>query len=652
MARDSRQPPDLLQLLQLLTEVVSTPDIPFALRARFAVLAAYAVRTGDVKPALEFLETSRIAQYLARTRLLAALTKQLTGCDPPPVDVSGPIAFGTTQDGKLVGSDRERLPHIDLCGMTGSGKTSGARHICARAIEQNIVVWAFDLKWGVDYADFGPQNGFLVLPLSRVPLALLSVNFSDFFRVIFRSVFFLQSADYVMADAVRTTRAKNPSAGLHDLFQYLRDVYTKLTPNERRLAEQILPRLHQLLQATGDAYHYSEGVCIEKLARTNCVFVADVDDPYIVSFCTYSLIASLIEYRRRTDQFGDRCDHLVIVEEAARLIGMSVRDERNVQFDTDVLGPIVAVARELMVRFVFSSSAPLNSSIPRACGIKLYLRQSEPEDVERCAHTLGLDRTARDYYANKCPRGVGLCKYPHDDWNGVFVVELPAPLPKERLSRAELEREYARSLAAVTPPRPRKVTITHENGLDANEAALLVATYELPFLPSGEQAQRAVLTEKPATVRSRLVTKGLVQEARVRGIRNNSVFFEILPAGLKALGRPSPYGGKGASFQHAYWANAITTAMKAKGFRVRAEVGCDLLAERDDPKGRLAIEVTLHIENVARNAARNREQLGLGTTFLVPTKPEVEAVKSRLEGIEGAEVITFLEFLDRLGARR
>ncbi|MFC1610101.1 hypothetical protein ACFL6C_04035 [Myxococcota bacterium] len=642
------------ELLRLLGDLSRIPDIPPVLRMRLYRLIRDAMKTGDGSEVAQFLLSTNIA---ARLALSDQQGSEDAPFDRPPPDVQGALDFAHSLNGLKVGPNRTTLPSINLDGTVGEGKTSTARHIVDKAIQSGIVVWIFDLKEGVDYADFGTKYGIPIVPITAVRQSALRPELIDFFITIFCRAAYLQSAEYLLRSAIRLLTQPDRRPGLIDLAKWLVKPTKNLTPNEQRLIEQIVLRLQPFVEATGEAFAHYEGASIEKLARTSIIFVADTDDAFVLSVCAYCLIYSLIDYRRRNDLFGDGCDNLVVLEEVNKLSGVSAEAERDSRFKTDLLGPILQVAREFMVRFLLSSSIPCRTSLTGNTALKIYYRQSNTENMERNARALALDPAQRHYYFKECRQGRPLCVVPTPTFNAAFPVIAYPPLPKTRLTRTELQEAYERSLKEINPPIQTKVAASWPSPVDwktrqqtepteEDELKLLETLYENLFIAFTELTNLSAINGNPQKLRKRLVKKGFIKEVMdVPGMGTRAIFCELQHPAFERLERPSPYKGKGG-FAHRYWSHRVTKGLEASGWTVKAEhQGCDLYCERSEE--RFCVEITLSTDNVSRNAQRNLEKLKTQTVFLVPKEGLTKAVHHKLQGIEGVQVATCESFLSK-----
>ena len=119
--------------------------------------------------------------------------------------------------------------------------------------------------------------------------------------------------------------------------------------------------------------------------------------------------------------------------------------------------------------------------------------------------------------------------------------------------------------------------------------------------------------------------------------------LRLTDKGCEYLNLDSPYKNMGkGGFEHIFWQNAIAQNYRDQGYKVTIEdsVGrdaADLGMEKDGI--RIAIEVTLHSENVARNVERD---LGAGYAQIWLACPDAAAagkVMSKLEAEMGSNAL-------------
>jgi len=628
-------PDNPIELALLKEDIEESVKVDSNVMQYFTVLFDHAINFRRTRRLKRFLESTGIwAQYQYNLALKEA-SKKILPFDLPD-DVHGDIDIGITLDEKLAGLLLSILTmHIYLCAGTGTGKTSLLRRVIHQLlnITTKLVLWIFDLK-GIDFTDLY-RSGVRIIFLSEVyenPLDL--PNFST----LFCQAYFLQSASHKIDEALEELKKQKSRPTLHDLAKYI-DHKLKNTKiwRETTLLNQISDRLHTLLKYKGKAYSVPRTPDFEKLYRTT-VFVNDIPCSKTATFTTFCLCERAYQYHREKGFIGDGARLGIILEDANLLDPL--KNYSTPGWDRTYLPDLVQIGRELMIFWIFSSSQPIPDSFTVNTNTKIIGAQNTGEQRSMVANSLALNSEQRQFLA-ELDVGEFLVKTPNHP-SAYPITALP-PLPKNPLTRTELELACEQGLEQITP-HTNKTTSTAKSRIPLTEPELtfLTTLSEHPFANYTELLLCAGLSiDRGKPARESLIRKGLVTPRNVHG--KKSMFFELSEVAINEfLDGKSPYTGKG-SFEHRYWTYKISEYLESIGYSVHVEhLGADIVVAKGS--SRFAVEVTLSHDNILDNHRRN-EKNNLSTILAVRSKPELFKVQSTIQDQENVMALLFKDIL-------
>lgn len=233
-------------------------------------------------------------------------------------------------------------------------------------------------------------------------------------------------------------------------------------------------------------------------------------------------------------------------------------------------------------------------------------------------------------------------------------VKYPDPMPEmeERLREISASK-YNRSLEEIARERKERMRAFEEKpfqetkpdkktseGLSSDEELLLRDIYTRPFvlLTTRYQDLGSRLSKgKAGRIKSKLVKLGYMDELPIKtGKRGGQPkLLKLTDRGCALLGVEDPYKGMGkGGFEHIFWQNIIGGNFREQGYKVALEdnVGqnaADLGMEKDNE--RIAVEVTLHNDNVTRNVTRDLNSGYQWVWVACPDASMVDKTRRKLE---------------------
>ena len=279
------------------------------------------------------------------------------------------------------------------------------------------------------------------------------------------------------------------------------------------------------------------------------------------------------------------------------------------------------------------------------------------EEVENAVNELSGQRPKECYI-----RLQGICENPYIAT--IPEVGYPPPMPEMESRLREISAsKYNRSLDEIgkefeerrlafqemaTASQKKGAEREDSKGLSANEEIFLRDVHTRPFVlltRRYEDLSARISKSAASRIKIKLAKLGFVEEIPLNlGKKGGQPkLLKLTDKGCEYLKLDSPYKNMGkGGFEHIFWQNAIAQNYRNQGYKVTIEdsVGrdaADLGMEKDGI--RIAIEVTLHSENVARNVERD---LGAGYAQIWLACPDAAAagkVMGKLEAEMGSAAL-------------
>jgi hypothetical protein len=244
-------------------------------------------------------------------------------------------------------------------------------------------------------------------------------------------------------------------------------------------------------------------------------------------------------------------------------------------------------------------------------------------------------------------------------------VEYPLPMPEMEEKLREISAgKYNRSLEEIDREFEKRrlafqetITVNQEKGTEARDAnkpspdrdanrlspdeeLLLRDVHTRPFVLLTRRYNDLIarISKSAASrIKIKLAKLGYVEEIALKlGKRGGQPkLLKLMDAGCEYLKVENPYKNMGkGGFEHIFWQNVIAQNYRSQGYKATIEdsVGrkaADLAIEKEGV--RIAIEVTLHIENVIQNVKRDLS-IGYKQVWLAcPDVDMADKVRGKLE---------------------
>ena len=328
----------------------------------------------------------------------------------PDESVDGAIRFGRTEQGHLVGFNRNEF-HTLISGRTFSGKTVMLIIMLGQALLSGAIVWLFakakDVRslfrftQEVVVVDFNGQMKFNpLLPPSGVDTVFWINCFADVFIQAFglydgTKNFLLEKLTYLYQ--------KNNLPTIHDLFRLIKSIKFLAYSRDARYQESALNRLGGMISSLGQTFSYP-CVKLEDLASKNIIFEIQGLTSEQQVFMVNVLLTWLFYYKlnNSNDSF-----HFVGVDDANLLFDYSF--EHRPDRGLPIISHLVSTVRKSKVHLIVATQIPsqLGAGIHANSFTKITFSLAYGKDIETMAKSMGItDPEQRQYCHSLAEREV------------------------------------------------------------------------------------------------------------------------------------------------------------------------------------------------------------------------------------------------------
>ena len=537
---------------------------------------------------MKIIESNRIADHIKKNK---SPIPQPTGKEARDIS-RGECVIG--QVNKY--GDELKVNYIDFAGMflnigaTGSGKSVVVKkilHQACRHPNRSFAILCVDPEKR-EYRGLAENTDFTVIPYDKFmwnPLEILPGLTSDEHKWILSdtltSQFYLQiiSRRYIKAAIEALYRMYDVYNG-SDRFPCIPELISALkvfqekakTKFEKESYERVVNRVENLAEVK--AFHCRKGFDLSLIRKKDIILELGLLESEVKNFIVSFIIRYLYTVNVKEGLTDDKnLKNLVAIEEARNLLDA----DRN----TSLLGDnsyLVDVPRiratkvgQIITTQEFSSVA---KEVRKNALIKNCFRQSDGEDIDKIAESLGLDEEQKKIF-HKLPQfGASIIKHGRHTRPYLLKVD-PAPI-KSNVSDQMLEEIMADRWPFVidryeplnqTEPKTQAKSSSYQ--LDSTSNALLfllahqnhLSKSQIRKIPGFHQLKRldSAIDKLKA---HKLIAVESIQVSKTRA----SIYFPLLERAYEYLRIKSPRQGHG-SFRHQLFQHIIARYLQGRGYK-------------------------------------------------------------------------------------
>lgn len=605
--------------------------------------------------------------------------------NPEKDEVAGPIALGLCNEtSALFGLFPDELMQgLLIAGRPGAGKTTLCYRIIEECNNQGIHCLMLDLKQDYRHLIRNLRNTMVFRCCEDDTSYLFKWNPLDppgkpkYWVPVFSDVtaeaysFFDGTSSYLqnhLYELYAETKPNIPT--LLELQEKIEQDKHALITRDARYRESALNRLRTLTARLEKTLDYRKGHNIsELLTRHNVVIELDNLGRAARIYLTTLILAHIFQNRILSKR--DSSPVIVIIDEANEIFNREIERQRG----DLTISQLAREAREFKLGIIASCQLP--EAICRSiknCFTRVLMSLTEGKNLEDMSASLGLEKEQREIVWQLLTGQaiIRTARYPKP-----FAVAFPNYSIKKDVSEEELEShmssfipELSFSPAEYEKPEPEKATKDEirtetqtrtkkepekereekkekaEAEIPQDEKAFLMDVYLKPYFSITQHYQNLDLSAgKGNGIIKKLIRKQLcnIQEINLGGRGGLTKFPVLTELGYNAIGmQEKKHIGRGAGFEHEFWQNKLTEALKNQGYKAEIEKNLNnkfLDVGVETEKGIIAIEIAITSEHERENITKDREA-GCAIVIIAckndKIRQEVEKIAKSLEN--GKEV--------------